>query len=115
MLTRYRVRLMGDRTRDVTRLEQLLEDASIKLSALASTCPRPRRGQCWPRWSPVSAVLAELAKGKMGGKIPAVREALDRHCCGARGTRPRRAPSPRCMRRQAAQVAGRPDGLSSDR
>ena len=37
MLTRYRVQLMGDRTRDVTRLEQMLEDASIKLSAVASS------------------------------------------------------------------------------
>src|SRR5918996_2117500 len=37
MLTRYRVQLYGDRTRDSTRLEQLLEDASIKLSAVASS------------------------------------------------------------------------------
>ncbi len=36
-LTRYRVQLIGDRTRDVTRLEQLLEDASIKLSSVASS------------------------------------------------------------------------------
>ena len=35
-LTRYRVQLMGDRTRDATRLEKLLEDASIKLSVVAS-------------------------------------------------------------------------------
>ena len=32
MLTRYRVQLMGDRTREITRLELMLEDASIKLS-----------------------------------------------------------------------------------
>src|SRR3954453_1630864 len=31
MLTRYRVQLMGDRTREATRLELMLEDASIKL------------------------------------------------------------------------------------
>jgi transposase len=37
MLTRYRLQLMGDRTRDVTRLEQMLEDSSIKLSAVASS------------------------------------------------------------------------------
>ena len=36
-LTRYRVQLMGDRTRDAVRLERLLEDASIKLSAVASS------------------------------------------------------------------------------
>jgi transposase len=37
MSTRYRVQLMGDRTREVTRLEQLLEDASIKLSTVGSS------------------------------------------------------------------------------
>jgi hypothetical protein len=37
MLTRYRVQLMGDRTREATRLELMLEDASIKLSAVASS------------------------------------------------------------------------------
>ena len=35
-LTRYRVQLMGERTRDATRLEKLLEDASIELSVVAS-------------------------------------------------------------------------------
>ena len=30
MLTRYRIQLMGDRTREATRLELMLEDASIK-------------------------------------------------------------------------------------
>ena len=37
MLTRYRVQLMGDRTREATQLERMLEDASIKLSAVASS------------------------------------------------------------------------------
>jgi transposase len=37
MLTRYRVQLMGDRTREATRLEGMLEDASIKLSVVASS------------------------------------------------------------------------------
>jgi hypothetical protein len=36
MLTRYRVQLMGDRTREATRLELMAEDASIKLSVVAS-------------------------------------------------------------------------------
>ena len=35
MLTRYRVQLMGDRTREMVRLELMLEDASIKLSSVA--------------------------------------------------------------------------------
>ena len=37
MLTRYRVQLMGDRTRETMRLEQMLEDAAIKLSSVASS------------------------------------------------------------------------------
>ena len=37
MLTRYRVQLMGDRTRETIRLELMLEDASIKLSSVASS------------------------------------------------------------------------------
>ena len=42
MLTRYRVQLTGDRTRDAKRLEQMLEDASIKVSSVASS-GRPSR------------------------------------------------------------------------
>lgn len=37
MLTRYRVQLQGDRTRETVRLELMLEDASIKLSTVASS------------------------------------------------------------------------------
>src|ERR671913_1645475 len=68
MLTRYRVQLMGDRTREVTRLELMLEDASIKLSSVAASLTSVSAramlaaliaGERDPR------VLAELAKGKM--------------------------------------------------
>ena len=37
MLTRYRVQLKSDRTREAIRLELMLEDASIKLSAVAAS------------------------------------------------------------------------------
>ena len=37
MLTRYRMQLMGDRTREMVRLELMLEDACIKLSSVASS------------------------------------------------------------------------------
>jgi transposase len=79
MLTRYRVQLMGDRTREATRLELMLEDASIKLSAVASSLTTVSaramltaliEGERDPR------VLAGLAKGKMRAKIPALTEAL---------------------------------------
>jgi transposase len=82
MLTRYRVQLMADRTREITRLELTLEDASVKLSAvvgsLTSVSARAMlaaliSGEDDPR------VLAELAKGKMRRKIPALTEALTGH------------------------------------
>jgi transposase len=64
MLTRYRVQLMADRTREVIRLELMLEDASIKLSSVAASLTAMIAGERDPR------VLAELAKGKMRIKIP---------------------------------------------
>ncbi|HEX5878553.1 MAG TPA: IS110 family transposase [Actinomycetota bacterium] len=79
MLTRYRMQLYGDRTRDTTRLEQMLEDASIKISAVASSLTTVSArtmlaamiaGERDPR------VLAEMAKGRMRAKIPALTEAL---------------------------------------
>lgn len=82
LLTRYRLQLMADRTREMTRLELLLEDASIKLSSMASklTTVSARAmlaamidGQRDPRQ------LAELAKGRMRSKIPELAQALDGH------------------------------------
>lgn len=82
MLTRYRLQLMGDRTREITRLELMLEDASIKLSSVAASLSSVSAramlmaligGESDPR------VLADLAKGKMRRKIPALTEALTGH------------------------------------
>ncbi len=79
MLTRYRVQLMGDRTRDTIRLELMLEDASIKLSSVASSLTTASAramlgaliaGERDPR------ALADLAKGRMRVKIPQLAEAL---------------------------------------
>ncbi|GAB3062378.1 hypothetical protein GCM10027053_26030 [Intrasporangium mesophilum] len=68
LLTRYRTQLTGDRTRDGGRLEQMLEDASIKVSAVASSVTTVS-----VRWMLAALiageadqqVLADLAKGKM--------------------------------------------------
>jgi transposase len=82
MLTRYRVQLMGDRTREITRLELMLEDASIKLSSVAASLSSVSaramltaliEGERDP------AVLADLAKTRMRKKIPALTEALTGH------------------------------------
>ena len=77
MLTRYRVQLMGDRTREAIRLELMLEDASIKLSVVASSLTTvsaramlnalvgTRPGNKW-----LTAMLVEAAGsvGRMKGK-----------------------------------------------
>src|SRR3954452_15115933 len=82
MLTRYWVQLMADRTREITRLELMLEDASVKLSSVAASLTSVSAramlgaligGEDDPR------VLADLAKGKMRRKIPALTEALTGH------------------------------------
>jgi transposase len=82
MLTRYRVQLMGDRRRDIVRLELMLEDASIKLSSVASSLKTVSarailtamiNGESDP------LRLADLAKVKMRRKIPDLAQALTGH------------------------------------
>jgi transposase len=82
MLTRYRVQLMGDRRRDIVRLELLLEDASIKLSSVASSLKTVSarailtamiNGETDP------LRLADMAKGRMRRKIPDLAQALTGH------------------------------------
>jgi transposase len=79
MLTRYRVQLMGDRLRDTVRLELMLEDASIKLSSVASSLTTVSaramltamiEGETDP------LRLADMAKGRMRRKIPDLAQAL---------------------------------------
>ena len=43
-LARYRTSLTQDRTREAQRLQNILEDAGIKLDAMFPTSPAPRRG-----------------------------------------------------------------------
>lgn len=82
MLTRYRSQLHGDRTREIVRLEMMLEDASIKLSTVASSLKTVSArailnamidGQTDAR------VLAEMARGRMRAKIPDLAQALEGH------------------------------------
>ena len=81
-LTRYRRTLTHDRTREKQRLEKILEDAQIKLSAVArdilgvssrAMIEALIAGQRDPK------VLAQLAKGRMRIKISALQEALTGH------------------------------------
>lgn len=78
-LTRTRTALTRERSREIARLEKLLEDAGIKISAVASkTLGASTRqmiealieGQRDPK------VLAEMAKARLRAKIPELQEAL---------------------------------------
>jgi transposase len=79
-LTRYRKALLGERTREVQRLHKVLEDAGIKLASVASD-PLGVSGRAMLE-ALVSGthdpqVLAELARGRLRAKLPALREALE--------------------------------------
>ncbi|MET3932289.1 transposase [Arthrobacter sp. OAP107] len=78
-LTRARTIITRERTREVQRLEKLLEDACIKLSSVASEITG-RSGrlmlQALIDGESDPAVLAELAHGRMRAKIPELTEAL---------------------------------------
>ena len=78
-LTRARTAITRERGREAQRLEKLLEDAGVKLSAVASDIlgvsgramlEAMIAGQTDP------AVLADLAKRRLRSKIPALTEAL---------------------------------------
>jgi len=78
-LTRYRTAVVQERTREIQRLEKVLEDAGIKLSTVAShTLGKSSRamiealiaGERDPQ------VLADLALARMRNKIPQLRQAL---------------------------------------
>ena len=73
MLTRYRVQLMGDRTREMVRLELMLEDASIKLSTVASSLKTVSARAIMAAMidgETDARVLAEMARGRMQTQDP---------------------------------------------
>jgi transposase len=79
-LTRYRKSLVWERQREANRLQKLLEDANIKLGDVASDVlgasgQAMLRALCAGEADP--AALAELAKGKLRAKLPALRLALE--------------------------------------
>jgi transposase len=78
-LTRYRIALVSDQTREKNRVEKLLEDAQIKLSVVASDIfgvsgrdmmAALIRGERNPQ------VLAQMARSRMRTKIPQLEEAF---------------------------------------
>lgn len=78
-LTRYRTTLMQERNRVANRIQKLLEDANIKLSSVATDIlGKSGRAMLDQMAAGVDdpAVLAELAKSSLRGKIPQLRQAL---------------------------------------
>lgn len=78
-LTRYRKAQIQDRAREANRLQKFLEDANIKLSSVASdVLGVSGRAMLNALVSGTNdpAVLAELARGKLRKKLPALRQAL---------------------------------------
>ena len=79
-LTRYRKAQIQERTRESQRLDKILQDAGIKLSSVASdTLGASGRAMLAAliEGSAGPEALAELAKGRLRTKIPALREALN--------------------------------------
>ena len=78
-LTRYRVQQVRDHAREVNRLCKVLEDAGLKLTSVMSDV-MGASGQAMLRalvagtTDPI--VLAELARGRLRKKLPALRQAL---------------------------------------
>ena len=79
-LTRYRKSQIGERQREANRLHKILEDTGIKLDCVASDIlgvsgRAMLDALCQGTTDP--AVLADLAKGRLRKKIPALQEALE--------------------------------------
>ena len=79
-LTRYRKTQIQERAREANRLHKALEDTGIKLDCVALDILR-KSGRAMldalVNGTRDPEVLAELAKGRMRSKIPALKEALE--------------------------------------
>jgi transposase len=79
-LTRYRRSLVGERQRHANRLHKTLEDAGVKLSCVASDVLGVSGRAMLEELvfgTRDPGVLADLARGKLRAKIPALRRALE--------------------------------------
>jgi transposase len=79
-LTRYRKTLVQERQQEVNRLHKVLESANIKLGAVASdvlgTSGRDMLAALLSGEQDAAA-MAELARGRLRAKLPALRQALE--------------------------------------
>lgn len=78
-LTRYRKGLIHDRTRVANRLHKTLEDAGVKLASVASDIlgvSGRAMLEALAHGTTDPEILAQLARGRLRGKLPALRAAL---------------------------------------
>jgi transposase len=78
-ITRYQVQQVRDRAREVNRLCKVLEDAGIKLTSVATDVlgvSGRAMVEALVTGTTDPHVLAELARGKLRAKLPALRRAL---------------------------------------
>ncbi len=79
-VVRYRKTLVQERSQEINRLQKVLETANIKLSSLASDV-MGKSGQAMLHAMLAgigdAETLAGLAKGRLRGKLPQLREALE--------------------------------------
>jgi transposase len=78
-LTRYRKAQIGERQREANRLHKILEDTGIKLDCVATDilgASGRAMLEALVTGTTDPQVLAELAKGKLRAKLPALKEAL---------------------------------------
>lgn len=78
-ITRYQVQQVRDRAREVNRLCKVLEDAGIKLTSVATDVlgvSGRAMVDALVAGTTDPTVLAELARGKLRAKLPALRRAL---------------------------------------
>ncbi len=78
-LTRYRKVLVQDRNREVQRLHDVLQDAGIKLSSVATDImgvSGRAMMECLVEGRTDAEALAELARGRLRAKLPQLRQAL---------------------------------------
>jgi len=78
-LTRYRKVLIQERTREANRLHKVLQDAGIKLASVATDIlgvSGRAMLEALVQGTTDPAILADLARGKLRAKLPALRAAL---------------------------------------
>jgi transposase len=78
-VTRYRVQQTRDRAREVNRLHKVLEDAGVKLSSVATDVmgvSGRAMVEALVHGTTDPEVLADLARGQLRKKLPALRRAL---------------------------------------